>query len=118
MTPKITPGRRLIAAMQDELDQVNEDTGKNLEFDAREAEAVQIAADCADRGAELAEVYGEELAGQRRPATLAKLASEIRGQQNLKLAALAKISFDTDRISQVRRQAARSRWGVNGVRGA
>ncbi len=118
MTPKQTAGRRLIAAMDAELAAAGEDAGQELEWSAAEAGTLQIAAAAADRVAELRQVYDAELAGQRRPAMLAKLAAEMRGQEKHQLDALGKVSLDPDRLSNVRRQAARPRWGVNGMRGA
>ncbi|WP_201408420.1 hypothetical protein [Mycobacterium paraintracellulare] len=115
---EITPGRRLIAAMQQELEFVNEDTGRDLEFSPQDSAALDIAAAAADKIADLQEVYALERAGQSRPATLAKLAAEIRGQQRTQLEALAKITLDPDHLSNVRRAAARSRWGANGRRHA
>lgn len=118
LPPKLTSGRRLRQAMNRALAEAGEDAGYDLEFDAADAAALDVACAAADRGAELAEVYQGELAGQARPATLAKLSSEIRGCEKQTLDALAKIKLDDGaaHVSAVRRQAARSRWGVNGVR--
>jgi hypothetical protein len=118
MTPKQTAGRRLLAAMNSELQDASEDAGHELEWSAVDSAALDVAAAAADRVAELRQVYEKELGGQARPATLAKLSAELRGLEKQQLDALGKISLDPERLSKVRRKAAQSRWGINGVRGA
>lgn len=118
MTDELTPGCELVAAMERELQQTGEEAGQTLEWSAVEAEALEVAAAAADRVGELREVYESELAGEAKPTTLAKLSAELRGLERQKLDALARLKFDPDHLSKVRRAAARKRWGTNGVRSA
>lgn len=116
MPPKLTPGARLRRAMNDALQAAAEDAGYELTFEPAEARALEIACDAADRAGELQQAFDAELIGQARPATLAKLSSELRGLEKQQLDAIAKFQFDPDHLTRVRRSAARGRWGVNGVR--
>lgn len=116
MTAELTAGLRLIAAMERELEQAGEESGQALEWSAIEAETLEVAAAAADRIAGLHKVYELELVGEAKPTTLAKLSAELRGLEKQKLDALAKLKFDPDHLSSVRREAARKRWGTNGIR--
>jgi hypothetical protein len=115
MTPRLTPGAKLRRAMHEALAEASEDAGGELEFTPAEVRALDIAVDAADRAGELAGVYRRELKGEARPTTLAKLSAELRGLERLQLDAIGKIQLDPEHLSNVRRQAARGRWGINGV---
>jgi hypothetical protein len=100
--------------MEAERARVGEALGYELEFTPQEAAALGVAVAAADRIADLEAVYEAERRGPARPATLVKLAGEIRGQQRAQLDALARVRLDPDYLSNVRRDAVRQRW--NGVR--
>ncbi|MDX1885363.1 hypothetical protein [Mycolicibacterium sp. 120270] len=73
-----TAGQQLRGMFDKALDRASQQLGKRMAWDEHELEALTAASSAADRRDELQRVYRDELAGERRPAVLVKLSTELR----------------------------------------
>jgi hypothetical protein len=113
MTPRLTAGRRVTAAMTAALRRAGESAGHTLAWDEHEAELVARAADAADRREAFRRLFDAELAGEKRPDHLAKLDTSIRQCDKLIATFTARAIAGLKPAKSARHQAAvNHRWTV------
>lgn len=121
MTPKLTAGRRLRAAMDAALKRAADEMGpgQSLEWDETEEMMLSRAASAADRAEQLRTAYADELANQTRSTALTRLSAEIRAldKQTVDLIRSVHVGVGAPKSAQ-HQQAARSRWDRRPGRGA
>lgn len=107
-------GSELRAALDAALARESQRCGQPLRWDEREQNHVDSAVRSADHIEALQKLLDEELAGERRPATVVKLTSEIRLQQHAIAEHLGRIQLgDLAPSKSPRHQdAAAARWGA------
>lgn len=104
-------GDALRARMDEALRRAGEDAGHRLVWTAHEAEALDAAARCADRRAELQAVYDELLAARDSLSVLTKLAAEIRACDMAAATHLARVAVTLPGVKSQRHvRAAAARW--------
>jgi hypothetical protein len=93
------------------LDAALEERGAGWEWTSYDLEVIDSATRHADRAEELQAVYDEELAGQRRASSLARLASEVRHHERRVVELVALVTMPEELPKSARHQAAvNQRW--------
>ena len=104
-------GGRLRARMDEALARAGRDAGQSLEWSEVELQALEVAAETADRALVLQGLLEEELAGENRPMAVVKLSAELRLLDKAVLDVLGRVNVGPGVAKSERHvRAARSRW--------
>lgn len=101
-----TAGQKLRAR----LDAALAERGAGWEWTSYDLEVIESAARHADRADQLQAAYDEELAGQRRASSLARLASEVRHQERRVIELTAQVLSEEVPKSARHQAAVNARW--------
>ena len=116
MTRKLTAGDRLRRDMNATLDRVARATNRPVQWDAADRIALDRACDAADRAEKLREQFDNELTGQARVTSLAKISAEIRALDRLSIEVTRRLNADlgklATRIDTNKQRAAHRRWDI------
>ena len=118
MARKVPAGRRLRTEMDAALERARVEAAEpNLQWDEREADALERACATADRADVLRGVFDAEQAGECRPAVLAKVSAELRALDRQVVDLLARLNPGVGVAKSERHQrAAQYRWDSKQLR--
>lgn len=104
-------GRSAGVKLRAKLNAALKAAGPGMEWTETEAEAIAAAVQAADRAEQLRAVFGDELVGESRPTTLARLSAEIRLCERQVVEMVSRLELEPVKPKSLRHQrAVNARW--------